>query len=159
MLKQPATEDLVGAPLRTPIIHRLYQDLIQPFIGKWQAFWHTPPLRMASPHCRILLTAGVNRLGQNIGDDAQLARTLHCWKQVAPDAKLNVMTLDPEGLARLHPSVQAVPAPRKAFFSAHRFYSGYGSGRLLFRIRFAFIAPWLGLNARLWRAGLPIIGL
>ncbi|OEU67538.1 MAG: hypothetical protein BBJ57_10865 [Desulfobacterales bacterium PC51MH44] len=93
----------------------------------------------------------------NIGDEAQLAANLRHWKKAAPSSELTVLTPKPHYTRSVHPGVRTESAPRISLFGlGGKMY--FGSEKLFKKLYF-FLAPLYLLNARLIRAGLPVLGL
>ena len=114
------------------------------------------PVRPANlSHLRVLISGGYGY--ENVGDEAQLAANLRCWRNTVPDCRITVLTPDEPFTERTH-RVRTELAPRVVFFDAlGKPY--YHSSSWQFKLRFLFLAPLLLFNARLIRAGLPVLGI
>lgn len=93
----------------------------------------------------------------NIGDEAQLSANLQHWKKEVPLSELTVLTPNIQYTRSVHAGVRAEAAPRISLFGlGDRQYFGSDS---LFKIAYFLLLPLYLLNARLVRAGLPVLGL
>ena len=115
-----------------------------------------PPLRPRPRNeLNVLITGGYGY--GNVGDEAQLAANLAHFRQLAPHARLTVLTADVRYTERVH-AVHAEPAPRNVFFKAND-TPHYRRSDGWFRLRYRLLSPLLRFNAALIRAGLPTVGL
>jgi polysaccharide pyruvyl transferase WcaK-like protein len=149
---------LISSPVASA--RKALRRLISPFLLPLRVaarFWGLRrPVRPANPsHLRVLIAGGYGY--GNVGDEAQLAANLKHWRATAPDCRITVLTPDEQYTERVH-KVRTELAPRVIFFHANS-KPHYGTSSRLFKLRFILLTPLLLLNARLIRAGLPVLGL
>ncbi len=86
----------------------------------------------------VLYTAGFGY--KNIGDEAQLSTNLSLWKEFAPNAKLTLLSPNPEYTRKIHGNYDIIKASRITFWGLRGIeYAGIGNSKLFkifFRKRF-----------------------
>lgn len=90
----------------------------------------------------VLYTAGFGY--RNIGDEAQLQTNLQIWKQLAPKAKVTLLSPNEDYTRRVHGNYDVLPASRNSFWSFRGIeYAGIGAKPLF---KFYFRIKFLGLR-------------
>jgi len=116
------------------------------------------PLPEPSPQrngLNVLISGGYGY--GNTGDEAQLGANINRWRQLQPEAKITVLSPNPQYTESAH-GVNTEPAPRVVFFNADRI-TDYGESNSWFKWKFRLNKPRLLLNARLAAKGLPSLFL
>lgn len=109
----------------------------------------------SSEGLKVLISGGYGY--RNTGDEAQLGANISKWKHLCPGAKLTILSPKPAYTESEH-GEHAELAPRVVFFNSEK-RPDYDRSNTLFKLEFGLLAPHLLLNARLLRAGLPLVGV
>ncbi len=92
--------------------------------------------RENEPNFEILYTAGFGY--DNIGDEAQLSSNLELWQQFYPEAKLTILSPNPDYTRRVHGNYDIIKSGRKTFWGIHNVEYGGLSARPLFKWFFRY---------------------
>ncbi len=105
----------------------------------------------------VIYTAGYGY--KNIGDEAQLSSNLSIWKEKAPDAKITLLSPNPEYTRNLHGNYEVLQASRNSFWGFQGIeYAGIG-GKSLFKHFFRFRFFLLKINVALIKIFNRTIGI
>ena len=90
----------------------------------------------------VLYTAGFGY--KNIGDEAQLSTNLSLWKNFATNAKLTLLSPNPEYTRKIHGNYDIIKAARNTFWGFRGIeYAGIGNSKFF---KFFFKIKFLGLK-------------
>jgi coenzyme F420-reducing hydrogenase beta subunit/polysaccharide pyruvyl transferase WcaK-like protein len=93
----------------------------------------------------VIYTAGYGY--KNIGDEAQLSSNLAIWKEIAPKAKLTLLSPNPDYTRETHGNYEVIKATRNTFWGYHGIeYAGIGNTKF-FKYLFKYKLLGLRLNA------------